>query len=60
MITFVYIALHALLLLVMLFFCRRIVLNGRNYWRLAIIPILSYGLEEGLRWGRETDWNFYY
>ena len=60
MITFVYIALHALLLLVMLFFCRRIVLNGRNYWRLAIIPILSYGLEEGLRWGRETDWNLYY
>lgn len=60
MITFVYIALHALLLLVLLFFCRRIVLNGRNYWRLAIIPILSYGLEEGLRWGRETDWNLYY
>ena len=60
MITFVYIALHALLLLILLFFCRRIVFNGRNYWRLSIIPILSYGLEEGLRWGRETDWNFYY
>lgn len=31
-----------------------------KYWTLAIFPIIAYGLEEGLRWGRETDWNLYY
>lgn len=60
MIIVVYVALHALLLLVLLFFCKRIATNGSKYWRKAIFPILFYGFEEGLRWGRETDWNFYY
>lgn len=29
----------------------------KNYWRIAIIPIVVFALVEGLRWGRLIDWN---
>lgn len=29
----------------------------KRYWRIAIIPIVVFGLVEGLRWGRLIDWN---
>lgn len=60
MITFIYVALHVSLLITLLLSCRKIVTHRKCYWRYAIFPISFYGLEEGLRWGRETDWNFYY
>ena len=60
MIAFIYVALHVSLLITLLLSCRKIVTHRKCYWRYAIFPISFYGLEEGLRWGRETDWNFYY
>lgn len=60
MITFIYVALHVSLLIILLLSCRKIVTHRKCYWRYAIFPISFYGLEEGLRWGRETDWNLYY
>ena len=62
MITFQYILLHFLLLCILFVFCRKIscAKNDSNYWKLAFFPMVAYTLEEGLRWGREIDWNLYY
>ncbi len=34
--------------------------TNQDYWRKSIIPILTYTLIEGLRFGRMVDWNMYY
>jgi len=62
MITFQYISLHFLLLVVLIFFCRKIsdARDDSKYWFYARFPIIAFTLEEGLRWGRETDWSLYY
>lgn len=33
--------------------------QSKNYWRLAVIPILAYSLFLGLRWGHDIDYNIY-
>lgn len=33
--------------------------TSKAYWKVAIIPILTYAIVEGLRWGHMTDWNLY-
>lgn len=34
--------------------------NKSNYWKIAILPIISYGICKGLRFGRDIDYNLYY
>lgn len=34
--------------------------NAKAYWAAAIFPILAFGLNFGLRWGRGIDYNLYY
>lgn len=62
MIAVQYISLHIFLLIVLLFFCRKIELHqgDSRYWMYAFFPILCFTVVEGLRWGRETDWSLYY
>lgn len=62
MIVFQYVLLHFLLLVTIIYFCRKISFasNDALYWKYATIPIIAYTIEEGLRWGRETDWSLYY
>ena len=60
MITIQYIFLHVLLIVVLFFSCKKIdSVERKYYWRYALIPILAFALEEGLRWGRGIDWCFY-
>lgn len=61
MITLQYILLHLFLLIVLLYCCKKISISSVHlYWKYAFVAIVVYTLEEGLRWGRETDWNMYY
>lgn len=59
MITLTYIFLHTLLLCV---FYKYSLKFGKNisYWKVAMLPIVFFSLEEGLRWGRFIDWCAYY
>ncbi len=34
--------------------------NNSNYWRLALLPIITFAVISGLRFGREIDYNGYY
>ena len=34
--------------------------SDRQYWKIALLPIISYSLIEGLRFGRGIDWNLYF
>lgn len=34
--------------------------SKKEYWKYSIIPILTYAMVEGLRFGRNVDWNLYY
>lgn len=34
--------------------------NSKNYWASSLVFILTFGIVEGLRWGRMTDWNNLY
>lgn len=34
--------------------------NNKLYWLVSILPILAFGLNFGLRWGRGVDYNLYY
>lgn len=34
--------------------------NNLTYWKLAFVPMVSYTLIEGLRFGRKIDWNSYF
>jgi hypothetical protein len=50
-----------LLIVVLFFSCKKIdSVERKYYWRYALIPILAFALEEGLRWGRALDWCYYY
>lgn len=62
MITVQYVLLHFFLLCILFFFCNKIThsQNNSSYWKHARFPIIAFTLEEGLRWGRETDWSLYY
>lgn len=57
-----YLFLHFLLLCVLFLSCRKIAYakDDSKYWKKAVFPIIAFSLEEGLRWGRDTDWNLYY
>ena len=33
--------------------------ENRRYWKLAVVPIITYALFLGLRWGRDIDYNIY-
>lgn len=57
MIILQYILLHFFLILIFVFFCWKIDEDDiRHYWKWAMLPILVFALEEGLRWGRGIDW----
>lgn len=61
MITIQYIFLHVLLIVILFFSCKKIdSVDRKYYWHYALIPILAFALEEGLRWGRALDWCYYY
>lgn len=61
MITFQYVFLHILLVLILISYGKKISnSNVGQYWKLAIIPIAAFTVVVGLRWGREVDWNLYY
>lgn len=61
MLSFQFTVLHLFVLVIIFIFSKKIECNSiNNYWKLAIIPIIVFGLEEGLRWGREIDWCLYY
>lgn len=34
--------------------------KSHHYWIAALLPILAFGLNYGLRWGRGVDYNLYY
>ena len=34
--------------------------SNKQYWKTAVIPLLTYGFAYGLRFGRLIDWNPYY
>lgn len=34
--------------------------SNSQYWKTALLPIISYSLIEGLRFGRGIDWNLYF
>lgn len=34
--------------------------SNKKYWKIAIYPIVTYAIVEGLRFGRLIDWNQYY
>ena len=35
-------------------------LSRSEYWKLSVVPILTFAIVEGLRFGRMVDWNLYY
>lgn len=56
-----YIIFHFLLLLSTYLACRGYLKQSQySYWKIAIIPIAIFTIEEGLRYGREIDWCVYY
>lgn len=55
-IAFRYIFLHIVVLIAILIYSRKLSNRKTSYWKTAIIPILLFALEEGLRWGRDGDW----
>lgn len=61
MIEFRYILFHFLLIIVICVFSNKISKSDyKKYWNIALIPIIFFTIEEGLRWGREMDWCVYY
>lgn len=51
-----YIFLHLAVLVTIIIYARKLSKENARYWKTAIIPILIFALEEGLRWGRDSDW----
>lgn len=51
-----YIFLHLVVLVTIVIYARKLSKDNTRYWKTAIIPILIFALEEGLRWGRDGDW----
>lgn len=61
MIEFRYILFHLLLAIILIYYGKQISCKSTNsYWKLSLIPILAFTIEEGLRWGRNIDWCVYY
>lgn len=62
MIQLVYVFLKIVELAVFVIFGKKISKAGssKEYWKLSTVPILTYSLIEGLRFGRKIDWNVYY
>lgn len=62
MIQFVYIFFKIIELTVFIVFGKKMSKTGvrKEYWKLSVVPILTYSLIEGLRFGRKIDWNVYY
>lgn len=61
MIEFRYIFLHILLAIILFAYGKRISKSSeKKYWKLALIPIMAFTIEEGLRWGRNIDWCVYH
>ena len=60
MIAFQYTFLHLIVLLTIFISCKTIQNKKNGYWKYALPSIVLLGLEEGMRWGREMDWNYYY
>lgn len=61
MIEFRYILFHLLLAIILIYYGKQISCKSINsYWKLSLIPILAFTIEEGLRWGRNIDWCVYY
>lgn len=56
-----YILLHILLAIILFIYGKFISKSSeKKYWKLALIPIVAFTIEEGLRWGRNIDWCVYY
>ena len=62
MVQLIYIFLKVVELAVFIIFGKKIskVGSSKEYWKLSVVPILTYSLIEGLRFGRKIDWNVYY
>lgn len=60
MITATYVLLHIALLYILFFYSKRLDKAHNEYWKIALVPIILFSLEEGLRWGRFIDWCAYY
>lgn len=61
MIEFRYVLFHVLLLFLIYFLCNKYLRRTKNsYWKIAVLPILIFTIEEGLRYGREIDWCVYH
>lgn len=62
MIKLIYILLKSLEFLIFWIYGKKIsrANTKKEYWRMASVPILTYAVVEGLRFGRNVDWNVYY
>lgn len=61
MIAAIYVSLHVLCALSLFLFCYlQSKMKDTHYWKLAVFPIVMFTIVEGLRWGREIDWNLYF
>lgn len=62
MVQLIYIFLKVVEFAVFIIFGKKIskVCSSKEYWKLSVVPILTYSLIEGLRFGRKIDWNVYY
>lgn len=58
---FLYVLYHLVVITIVTLFAYKISRSKKcQYWKLAVIPIVVYAIEEGMRWGRESDWTAYY
>lgn len=57
-----YIILHLFMVFIFLIFGKKMSASKTNatYWKSAIIPILTFAIVSGLRFGRDVDYNVYY
>ena len=62
MVQFVFIALKLFEFAIFIIFGNKIskAKSRKEYWSLSSVPIFTYAIIEGLRFGRYTDWNLYY
>ena len=60
MVKITYFILKIIELAIFYIYGKRISMSKSKYWNLVTIPILAYSIVEGLRFGRQIDWNGYY
>lgn len=61
MIILQYVLFHIILLAIIVVHSQKLThCNDKDYWKCCFPLLLSFSIEEGLRWGRDTDWNLYY